>query len=87
MAEVPMYVVHVTQKNSLKSVTSEEFLKVLEKYNACAASISKDPMKYVATLLFKTKEERAEACLELNKMGIDIVPDKQIAYVEEKYLI
>lgn len=86
MADVKLYVMHITQNNKMEDLMKYEVIEIIKKYAIGMAQNCKDPIKYIATVLFNDAEKRAECCLEFKKIGIDIQPDKEFAYVDEKYL-
>lgn len=83
--EIAMHALHIKQE-SFDKVIADEVAAILRKYRACVLAMSKDPMLYCATLLFKDKDSRDKCAKRLEKLGIKCVKDKEVAYVERKWL-
>lgn len=83
--EIAMHALHIKQE-SFDKVIADEVAAILRKYRACVLAMSKDPMLYCATLLFKDKDTRDKCAKRLEKLGIKCVKDKEVAYVERKWL-
>lgn len=83
--EIAMHALHIKQA-SFEKVMTPETAQILKKFDACVSAMSKDPMRYCATLLFKDKDSRDKCAKRLEKLGIKCVKDKEVAYVERKWL-
>lgn len=82
---IAMHALHIKQE-SFDKVIADEVAAILRKYRACVLAMSKDPMLYCATLLFKDKDIRDKCAKRLEKLGIGCVKEKEVAYVERKWL-
>lgn len=82
---IAMHALHIKQESFDKVITPETTL-VLKKFDACMSAMSKNPLLYVATFLFKDKDSRDKCAKRLEKLGIKCVKEKEVAYVERKWL-
>lgn len=87
--EVKMYALHITQRNSLMAICNKRFLSIMKKHEAypLAQDANPDPVAYLATLLFRTDEQRQAFGRECEKMGIDFAYESKIAYSDEIHLV
>ncbi|MCQ2308040.1 MAG: hypothetical protein MJ000_10855 [Bacteroidales bacterium] len=83
--EIAMHALHIKQESFDKVMTPEP-TQILKKFDACVLAMSKNPILYCATFLFKDKDSRDKCAKRLEKLGIKCVKEKEVAYVERKWL-
>lgn len=85
MSEKRVYCLHITQKNALSDLMNKEMADLFKARHLAITPISKNPMKYLATMVFKTAEDR-EKFYEEFKDKVDMELDEETAWVDEQYL-
>ena len=87
--EVKCYALHITQNNSLMAVANDTITNLIKRYNAGILSIDspeQQPLFYLATLIFRKKEDRDNCYSALKEYNIEVVKEPRIAYVDKKYI-
>lgn len=86
--EVEVYVLHITQNNSLSAICNEQFLAIMNKHEAyfLAPEANPNPIAYLGTYLFRTEAQRRAFARDCKKMRIDFVYEPRMAYADEMYL-
>lgn len=83
--EAKVYAVHILHSNNLQTVMSDRFTTLVKKYNAALTWDSKDPTKYLASLVLLTQEQQEAFYHAVVALGIRAELDTGPAYVSSKY--
>lgn len=84
--EIKVYSVHISQKNSIKTLMSKDFMMLTESCGAVLVANGKDPLRYLASFILPTKEKQSAFADELKKRKIKADADRSPAYVDKAYL-
>ena len=74
--EIKVYGVHISQKNSMKTLMSKDFMMLTESCGAVLMQNGKDPVRYLASFILPTKEKQSAFAAELKKRKIKADADK-----------
>ncbi len=84
--EVKVYGVHIRQGNNIKSVISEEFIKLIESYEAVLVLDTKDPVRNLASFILPSRTDQEAFMKALSKRGIKMCADKFPGYADKALL-
>ena len=82
MSEIKVYAIHFTEKNSLESVMTDEFIKLFNEYGASPVGMT--PPGMILSLIFRTKSNAKKCRLLAMRRGYHVT-DVQEAFVDEQY--